>query len=71
MDASALRDWRQAHELSQGQLASMLDLPINTLARWERGEVAIRHPRILALALHALDLSLRVSAMQQDRRTKR
>lgn len=54
MNAGALREWRQLHLVSQGQLAALLDVPINTVARWERGEVAIRHPRILALALHAL-----------------
>lgn len=54
IDAGALREWRQLHGVSQGQLATMLDVPINTVARWERGEVAIRHPQILALALQAL-----------------
>lgn len=54
MNAHALREWRQARGVSQGQLATMLDVPINTIARWERGEVAIRHPRILALALQML-----------------
>ena len=29
-------------DLSQDQLATLLDVPVNTLARWERGEVAIR-----------------------------
>lgn len=54
VDRHALREWRQRHGASQGQLAAMLDVPINTIARWERGEVAIRHPQILALALEAL-----------------
>jgi transcriptional regulator with XRE-family HTH domain len=69
MNATALRDWRHAHDLSQDQLATMLDVPVNTLARWERGEVAIRHPRILALALHALALAFAVSATQEDVKT--
>jgi hypothetical protein len=47
----------------------MLDVPVNTLARWERGEVAIRHPRILSLALHGLGLSLKSSATRQDSKT--
>jgi transcriptional regulator with XRE-family HTH domain len=65
MDSVALRKWRLAHELSQDELATMLDVPTNTLARWERGELAIRHPRILTLALHALALSLEVSATKR------
>lgn len=40
--------------LSQSQLADLLGIPVNTLARWERGDVTIRHPRILSLALEAL-----------------
>lgn len=48
---------RQELGLSQSQLAELLDVPVNTLARWERGEVTIRHPRILALALRALALA--------------
>lgn len=49
---------RHALSLSQSQLAELLDVPVNTLARWERGEVSIRHPRILALAMEALSARL-------------
>jgi transcriptional regulator with XRE-family HTH domain len=65
MDGSTLQQWRAGHHLSQAELATMLDVPVNTLARWERGEVAIRHPRILELALHAIAVSLEVSATRR------
>jgi transcriptional regulator with XRE-family HTH domain len=69
MNGTALQHWRAAHDLSQAELAVMLDVPVNTLARWERGEVAIRHPRILDLALHAIALSLEVSATRRATRS--
>ena len=69
LDGTALQQWRAAHRLSQGELAAMLDVPVNTLARWERSEVAIRHPRILELALHAIALSLEVSATRRASRS--
>src|SRR5262245_49744054 len=65
MDNAALREWRLTHGLSQDELANLLDVPTNTLARWERGELAIRHPRILALALHALALGLKVADIRR------
>lgn len=49
-----LAKFRAAIGLSQQQLADALDLPRNTLARWERDEMAIEKPRMLELALAAL-----------------
>lgn len=46
-----LRNNRLALGLSQAGLSSLLGVPVNTIARWERGELAIAHPRILELAL--------------------
>ncbi len=40
--------------MSQRDLAAELDVPPNTLARWERGEISIKHPRMLRLALQAV-----------------
>lgn len=54
MTPEELREARQALGMSQRQLAKALGLPWNTLARWERGEVGIRHPEMLRLALKAL-----------------
>lgn len=51
-----LRAWREARGLLQTQLAALLGVTSNSIARWERGEVAPVHPRMLWLALTALDL---------------
>src|SRR3954470_4503932 len=51
MTADELRTARETIGLSQAALARRLGIPANTLARWERGEVPIRHGHILALAL--------------------
>lgn len=65
MSGAELAATRHNLGLSQSQLAELLDVPVNTLARWERGEVVIRHSRILALALQALAKSLSESAVGQ------
>jgi transcriptional regulator with XRE-family HTH domain len=51
MTGKELRAWRMAHDWSQQRLADALDVPVNTIARWERDELPIRHPTILKLAL--------------------
>ena len=48
-----LRAWRRTRFLSQGALASLLGVHLNTLNRWERGEAAITG--YLHLALERLD----------------
>jgi transcriptional regulator with XRE-family HTH domain len=55
MTAAALRAWRTRAGWSQRRLAGALAVPVNTVARWERGEMPIRHPTILRLALERLD----------------
>jgi transcriptional regulator with XRE-family HTH domain len=49
-----IREWREAHGWTQKRLADALAVPVNTVARWERGEMAIQHPTILRLALFGL-----------------
>lgn len=49
-----LRRMREALNLTQEELAERLDIPTNTLARWERGELYIRHATILHLALREI-----------------
>ena len=49
-----LRAWREARGWSQQRLADALDVPVNTVARWERAELPIRHGTILKLALREL-----------------
>jgi DNA-binding XRE family transcriptional regulator len=58
MTGPDLRQWRIEHGMSQAQLARELDVPKDTISRWERDALGIRHGRILSLALHALALSL-------------
>lgn len=54
MTGNDLRDARHGLGLSQAGLGALLGIPPNTIARWERGERAIRHPRMLRLALMQL-----------------
>lgn len=51
--------------LSQGGLARAFEVPVNTVARWERGELVIRHAAIMALAFEALE----TRAKKKRRRT--
>ncbi len=59
IDGGGVRSWREARGLSQSRLGKLLGTPPNTIAKWERGEQNIRHPRILALALARIDTLLR------------
>lgn len=54
MNGEQLRTWRTKHNLTQLQLAELLGTTANTIARWERGETTIQHPKILELALKSL-----------------
>jgi len=49
-----LRAYRKRLGLTQEALAEMLEIPRNTIARWERDELAIEKVRLLELALAAL-----------------
>ena len=40
--------------MTQRDLAAELGVPSNTLARWERGELEVQHPRMLRLALQGI-----------------
>jgi transcriptional regulator with XRE-family HTH domain len=55
MTGPALRAWRTRVGWSQKRLADALGVPVNTVARWERGEIRVQHPTILRLALERLD----------------
>lgn len=55
MTGEQLRTWRRERGLLQRELASMLGVSVNTLARWERGALRIRHPESIQLALQALN----------------
>jgi len=53
MTGKQLRDFRKGVELTQAQLAELLGVAGNTLARWERGEMT-PPGRLLRLALKGL-----------------
>lgn len=55
MTPEQFRSWRARVGWSQKRLADALRVPVNTVARWERGELTIRHPTILQLALERLE----------------
>lgn len=54
-DAAAIKAMRGRLGLSQQQLAERLGVYQATVSDWERGRKGIRHGRILALALWALE----------------
>lgn len=54
MTPADLIRFRERLGWTQSRLAEALGIPTNTLARWERGELLIRHPTILRLALERL-----------------
>jgi predicted ATPase/DNA-binding XRE family transcriptional regulator len=50
-----LRQRRQVLQLSQAELGRVLGVAGNTVARWERGELSIRHAELVAFALDQLE----------------
>ncbi len=54
MKAEEIRAKRIELELTQVELGTRLGVAGNTIARWERGELAVEHPEMLRLALSAL-----------------
>ncbi|MFN2442764.1 MAG: DUF2283 domain-containing protein [Thermoanaerobaculia bacterium] len=53
-DGADLRLRRESLGMTQAELASALGTTANTIARWERGELRVEHPRMLALAIGRL-----------------
>lgn len=54
MKGPELKARRLALGLSQYDLGRLLGVTANTVARWERGEMAIGHPDLLRTALESL-----------------
>lgn len=69
MHASEFATRRRKLGMTQEELAKELDVTPTTIARWERGEATIGHPRMVRLALQRLDDEL-VANPSPDR-TKR
>lgn len=49
-----LRQLRESLGLSQKQLGDALEIPRNTIARWERGELQMEKTRLIELAISGL-----------------
>jgi transcriptional regulator with XRE-family HTH domain len=56
-----LRRRRLALGFSQAELGRRLDVPQNTISRWELGKLEIERPAMLDLALRALEAEPRGS----------
>jgi transcriptional regulator with XRE-family HTH domain len=52
MSGSKIKQWREARDLSQEELAKLLGVDVMTVSRWERGTRTA--PGFLALALETL-----------------
>jgi transcriptional regulator with XRE-family HTH domain len=59
MEGKELQEWRDAHDLTQTELAERLEVARNTVARWERGERTI--PNFLRLALERIEEQMSLS----------
>ena len=66
-----LRTFRERIGRTQEALADALQLPRNTIARWERDEMAIEKRRLLELALAALASSSSGPSLATSARTKK
>lgn len=53
MDGDELKERRTALGLTQAQLAEILDVKPNTVARWERGLLTV--PRTVELAMQTVE----------------
>jgi transcriptional regulator with XRE-family HTH domain len=53
MEKDEFREKRLALKLTQAQLAEILDVKPNTVARWERGLLVV--PRTVELAMETVD----------------
>jgi transcriptional regulator with XRE-family HTH domain len=54
--------WRYRMNMSQADLGEILGVSGNTISRWERGEVIPESPKMLALALRAIEMDRAFSA---------
>jgi transcriptional regulator with XRE-family HTH domain len=57
MNGDKLREKRLAMKLTQEKLAEILSVRTNTVARWERGILAV--PTTVALAMEAVEIKFK------------
>jgi predicted ATPase/DNA-binding CsgD family transcriptional regulator/DNA-binding XRE family transcriptional regulator len=67
LEPKELRERRQALKLTQADLGRVLGVTRNSVARWERGELPIRHPELVVLALDNLTQRFPVRARNGSR----
>jgi Predicted transcriptional regulator len=61
-----LRNWRRDHNLTQKEVALYLEVPVNTVARWERGDLTIEREHMLCLCLEHYELRAENKALQDQ-----
>ncbi len=66
MSETWLRKRRLAMGMTQRDLAGELGVSLNTLARWERGELEVQHPQMLSLALDEIRSQWEGTDVAQD-----
>jgi transcriptional regulator with XRE-family HTH domain len=54
-----IRNCRRSNGITQQRLAALLGITPNTVARWERGELPVQHPALLARALADLEREIK------------
>jgi len=59
-----LREVRSTLNMTQTEIGGLLGVPWNTVARWERGTITIRHPKMLTHALN--DIANTVSPLVKE-----
>jgi transcriptional regulator with XRE-family HTH domain len=67
-DPCILRDWRERHGLTQKAAAQGFGVVANTVARWERGELAIPHwvPLLIAHSAYTSRIATKVPEVPQS-----
>lgn len=70
MTAKQIKSYRMKLVMTQAQLAEALDVTANTVARWERGEAAPESPKMLLLALRALEIEHGIDRSGEIERTR-
>lgn len=64
MNATELKELREKLELTQDQLAKLLDVATNTVSRWELGERSI--PSLLPLAMETIERKVKKQANDEN-----